>query len=387
MYASREELLSGNVWLWGKSVTGRVAERFILQSGATIKGYIDISPDKQKESNEFSKVYKPEDFYKEYKESDLVVCCCNSYNEDIKKELYNYNITNVKELDLEVFRNEPIVFGEFFDEGVEENDIGKVCRMSDFFKPEIKSIISKLPNEHPDINWRKMWEFAYIINILEKNNMLTEGRKGLGFAVGEEPLPSYFASKHVDVLATDLGSENEVAQLWLKTNENTGGDISRLYKESLCTKEEFNKYVSYRDVDMNHIPEDIGEYDFCWSSCAIEHVGSLELSKEFLKKSLAVLKPGGIAVHTTEINLESNENTVEEGVSVIYRRKDLEEIQQWCEEMGYIMQLSFKRGDLVEGDMYVDFPPYTFDKSPYHICLFVGPYVTTSYGIIIKKQP
>ena len=385
MYASKEELLSGNVWLWGKSVTGRVAERFIIQSGARIKGYIDISPEKQKESNELVRVYKPEDFYKLYKEPEVVVCCCNGYNNDIKKELNNHNITNVKEIDLEVFRNEKIIFGDFFEEGIEDDDIGRVCRMSDFSKPEIKNIISKLPNEHPDVYWRKMWEFAYIINILEKNDMLVEGKRGLGFAVGEEPLPSYFASKHVDVLATDLGNENEVAKLWMKTNENIGGDVSRLYKETLCTIEEFNKYVSYRDVDMNHIPEDIEEYDFCWSSCAIEHVGSLELSKEFLKKSLAVLKPGGIAVHTTEINLESNDDTITEGISVIYRRKDLEEIQQWCKDMEYTMPLSFKRGELEEGDLYVDFPPYTFDKSPYHVCLFVGPYVTTSYGIIIKK--
>ena len=386
MYASREELLSGNVWLWGKSVTGRVAERFIIQLGGKIKGYIDVSPEKQKESTEFSKVYKPEDFYKEYNQNDLIVCCANDHNKEIEKELLCNNILNVKEIDLEVFRDVPIIFGDFFEEGIENQDVGRVCRASDFRKLELKNIISKLPNDHPDMDCRKMWEFAYIIDILEKHNMLIEGKKGLGFAVGEEPLPSYFASKHVEVVATDLGAENEVAKMWMKTKQNSGGDIARLYKETLCTKEDFDKYVSYRDVDMNHIPEDIGEYDFCWSSCAIEHVGSLELSKAFLKKSLDVLKPGGIAVHTTEINLESNDDTITEGTSVIYRRKDLEEIQSWCKEHGFEMPLSFKRGKLEAGDVYVDFPPYTFNKKPFHICLFVGPYVTTSYGIIIKKE-
>lgn len=385
MYASKEELLSGNVWLWGKSIIGKVAERYIMQIGSTIKGYIDISLEKQKESTEIIKVYKPEDFYKEYKEMDLVVCCCSAYD-NISRELKNRNILNVKKIDLEVFREEEIIFGDFFEEGIEDNDIGRVCRETEFRKPEIKNIISKLPNEHPNMNCRKMWEFAYIINMLEKHNMLIEGKKGLGFAVGEEPLPSYFASKHVEVMATDLGIESDVAKEWAKTNQNSGGDINCLFKEGICTKEEFDTYVSYRDVDMNHIPDDIGEYDFCWSSCAIEHVGSLELSKEFLKKSLSVLKPGGVAVHTTEINLLSNDDTIIEGMSVIYRRKDLEEIQQWCQNNGYEMPLSFKRGNLSAGDMFVDFPPYTFDKNPYHICLFVDSYVTTSYGIIIKKS-
>lgn len=138
---------------------------------------------------------------------------------------------------------------------------------------------------------------------------------------------------------------------------------------------------------MNNIPEDIGTYDFCWSSCAIEHVGNLALSKAFLKNMLKVLKSGGIAVHTTEINLWSNESTIEEGMSVIYRKKDLEEIAQWCKEQGHQITLSFKRGELESGEKYIDVPPYSSMgwESKYHLCLMIGAYASTSYGIVIRK--
>ena len=50
------------------------------------------------------------------------------------------------------------------------------------------------------------------------------------------------------------------------------------------------------------------------------------------------------------------------------------------------MELSFKRGDVEEGDMYLDMPPYETGEHKYHICLLIGPYASTSYGIIIKKH-
>ena len=37
--------------------------------------------------------------------------------------------------------------------------------------------------------------------------------------------------------------------------------------------------------------------------------------------------PGGVGVHTTEYNLSSNERTVEQGPTVLYRRRDLDTIR------------------------------------------------------------
>lgn len=150
--------------------------------------------------------------------------------------------------------------------------------------------------------------------------MLKDGERGLGFAVGTEPLPAYFASRGCNILATDLGSDGEQAEEWIATGQNADGNIEVLNRNNLCDKEVFENKVRYKNLDMNSIPDDIGEFDFCWSSCAIEHVGSLEKSKSFLKNMLKTLKPGGIAVHTTEFNLSSNEDTITEGDNVIFRK-------------------------------------------------------------------
>ena len=171
--------------------------------------------------------------------------------------------------------------------------------------------------------------------------MLKEGKKGLGFAVGTEPLPAYFASKGCNILATDLGSDNEDASGWITTGQNASGNKNILNGNNLCSEEVFNERVKYRNLNMNDITTDINGFDFCWSSCAIEHVGSLEKSKLFLKNMMKTLKPGGIAIHTTEFNLSSDEDTIMDGDSVIYRKKDTIEIAEWLRSEGHEINIDF----------------------------------------------
>jgi len=176
----------------------------------------------------------------------------------------------------------------------------------------------------------------------------------------------------------------ETAELWANSGQNAGGDINKLWRPSILSKDDFDKHVIYRDVDMNEIPADIGQFDFCWSSCAIEHVGGLELSKRFLKNMINVLKPGGIAVHTTEFNLWSNEDTIEDGISVIYRRKDFEELKDWYSQHDCSLELSFKRGT-GSVEMFLPLPPYEDGDTRNHLNLIIGQYASTSYALIIKK--
>jgi hypothetical protein len=51
---------------------------------------------------------------------------------------------------------------------------------------------------------RKAWEWCFITQALHERGKLGVGTRGLGFAVGEEPLSSLFASMGGEVLATDL---------------------------------------------------------------------------------------------------------------------------------------------------------------------------------------
>jgi hypothetical protein len=57
------------------------------------------------------------------------------------------------------------------------------------------------------ISNREDWEFAFIFEALNERGLLREGKTGLGFACGKEPLPSIFASCGCRIVATDLFDE------------------------------------------------------------------------------------------------------------------------------------------------------------------------------------
>lgn len=183
---------------------------------------------------------------------------------------------------------------------------------------------SELEYSQSALYHRKLWELVYICQALYERGMLKEGKRGVVFGVGEECLPDLFASLGCEILATDLNADADEAQSWIQSGQNAAGNLDKLNKYRFCEPDDFRKKVTYRDVNMNEIPDDITDYDFCWSTCAFEHLGSLNHGIEFVKNSLKTLKPGGIAIHTTEYNIYSNQATFESKGISLYRRKDIE---------------------------------------------------------------
>ena len=232
---------------------------------------------------------------------------------------------------------------------------------------------------------RKEWEFEAITDVLDNFGMLGSGKRGVGFAVGNEPLSAYYASKGCEILATDLAAKDDKSGLWTHTDQSAMSSAESLNMFGICDKDSFKRLVTYRDVDMNHIPGDIRGYDFCWSSCAIEHIGGLEKSKAFLKNVLDVLKPGGISVHTTEINLDSNISTVTDGYSVIFRRCDIEEICRWMNENGHKMYVDFRRGSDPMDMRLCGYRCTSEDYPDFMLNCNIDGYDSTSFIFIIQK--
>ena len=232
---------------------------------------------------------------------------------------------------------------------------------------------------------RKEWEFEAITDVLDNFGMLGSGKRGVGFAVGNEPLSAYYASNGCEILATDLAAKDDKSGLWTHTEQSAMSSAESLNMFGICDKDSFKRLVTYRDVDMNCVPEDIRDYDFCWSSCAIEHIGGLEKSKAFLKNVLDVLKPGGISVHTTEINLDSNISTVTDGYSVIFRRCDIEEICRWMNENGHKMYVDFRRGSDPMDMRLCDYRCTSEDYPDFMLNCNIDGYDSTSFIFIIQK--
>lgn len=228
---------------------------------------------------------------------------------------------------------------------------------------------------------RKLWEFVFICQVLHERQCLKPTARGLGFGVGREPLTAYFASRGAQITATDLAPEAAADAGWTTTGQHAQGKAA-LMRPDLCLPEVFDKAVTFRVVDMNAVPEDLTGYDFCWSACALEHLGSLRAGMDFIRRSVATLKPGGIAVHTTELNLTSNIDTVAEGGTVLYRRQDLLALAQELSAEGHsVTPFDFDPGD-GPVDRFIDIAPYRPDP---HLRLALEGFAATSVGIIVHK--
>jgi hypothetical protein len=213
--------------------------------------------------------------------------------------------------------------------------------------------------------------------------MFQTGRRGLGFAVGEEALPALFASKGCEVVATDLDASDERSGPWAQTGQ-LADSIDKLQRPDICPAEDFARLVRFRAVDMNRIPHDLKDFDFTWSSCSFEHCGSISLGAEFLVRQMDCLKPGGVAVHTTEFNLTSNEDTLKEGWTVIFRRRDIEDMVRELERRGHSVEpVCYAMGSTAD-DKFVDVFPY--GDEPHLKLLIEDRYVSTSIGLIIRKH-
>ncbi len=229
---------------------------------------------------------------------------------------------------------------------------------------------------------RKQWEYVYIMQALWERGCIEKGKRGLVFAVGSEPLPSVFANYGCDIVATDIFPEEGIAKGWNSGDQLCFG-VDSLNKRGLCTTDILNQHVIYKAVDMNKIPISLKNFDFNWSSCSFEHLGSIELGLDFLRNQLITLKPGGWAVHTTEFNVLSNNRTVKNGDTVIFRMKDIDRITNELRESGHhVEEVDYFLGGEPEDSM-VDLSPH---KETIHLKLQLDEFVVTSIGLIIQKK-
>jgi hypothetical protein len=226
---------------------------------------------------------------------------------------------------------------------------------------------------------RKLWEWCYILEALESRGMIANGARGIGFGVGHEPIASYLVSHGCRVTVTDLPAGSSDADHWEGASQ-WADDLAAACDERLCSPEQFAANAEFRPVDMREIPADLGGYDFSWSSCAFEHLGTLDAGLHFVERQMDLLRPGGIAVHTTEFNVCCNLATVVEGETVVYRRRDLEALRRRLAAGGHEMRLNFGLGNGAE-DRHVDTEPW----SNVHLNRRIGGYVVTSFGIVVRK--
>jgi 2-polyprenyl-3-methyl-5-hydroxy-6-metoxy-1,4-benzoquinol methylase len=243
---------------------------------------------------------------------------------------------------------------------------------------------------------RKIWEYAFVLQCLHEHGLLHEGINCMGFGCGEEPMASYFASRGMDVLITDLDSEEALRQGWVETSQHAKSREAA-FRADLISREHFDAKVRHQVVDMNAVPDVPAPYDFCWSICAMEHLGNIQQGLDFVVNSLKVVKPGGLAIHTTEFNYLSDKETRETGAVVLFLRRHFEELARRLHASGHeMLGPDFSVGDGAL-DTFIDMPPYGNEKDswplghlqtnfPAHLKLSIAGYAATCFGLVVRKR-
>lgn len=254
------------------------------------------------------------------------------------------------------------------------------CSAVDFLHPRYREICGLI--RHPFQWHRKLWEWVFVIHHLLDSDIVKPNSKGLVFGVGHERLPALFASMGAKIIATDAPADLAERTGWIDTLEHIS-TLRDIRFTEIVDGAVFDMNVSYQICDMNDIPPELAEFDFNWSSCCFEHLGSLEAGIQFVINAVEkTLRVGGVAVHTTEFNLSSNDETLESGVTVIYRHRDLLELVQRLQARGHIVKPLIIAPESHYWDFHVDVPPYL--EQP-HLKLLLEKYVSTSVGIVVTR--
>lgn len=262
----------------------------------------------------------------------------------------------------------------------------KLCTQDDFDTDWLVFWCNEL--RMAPIYHRKVWELCYVAQVLFADGLLASGRRGLGFGCGEEPLPSLFAKYGAQVTATDLDSDRPEAEAWRMTAQHAAA-VETVRRPEICPDRALLEHVAFAPVDMNAIPPEFaGQFDFCWSTCALEHLGTLANGLAFIENSVKTLKPHGLAVHTTEFTF-SDGDTIDNHPIVLYQRHHFEELAGRLRAGGHeVVDFDFSPGSGVL-DRFIDLPPFRDNaligaQHYAHLKLLFDRHTCTSIGIIVR---
>ncbi len=319
------------------------------------------------------KIYSIKNKLRESYESwkkDRISYFTNSIDNNRELIVRNYEYSKIKEYIINILNITE------FNEKQDNTTYRSLCTYEDFENDQFKHITSELKQ---DFRYhRKLWEWVKITEVLDGFNMLEQNKQGIGFAVGQEPLPSYFVKRGCFITASDYIDSD----IWKDSNQ-LASNLDDLNKFNIIDNNTLEEKINFENVDMNNIPKELKnkQFDFLWSSCALEHLGNLDNGIKFIKDSLNCLRTEGIAVHTTEFNCYSNDDTITEGHSVIYRKKDIEKLKNELKGIADVGVINYDLGN-DNLDYHIDYPPYSNDT---HLKLFLDGYICTSLLIVIKK--
>ena len=252
-----------------------------------------------------------------------------------------------------------------------KHPVSQLVSASQIYEPECERWLKRLG--FPQVMDRKLWEYAYIMHALHSYANVGAGSRGIAFGCGMERAVSVLAASGATILATDFVPE--------QSGHWEARGLDDIYFEEYLSRSEFESRVLFQHLDMNSIPDDLEGFDFCWSTGSLEHIGGHANGLDFVVNAMKCLRPGGIAVHTTEFTISSKDAFRDSPDLSFYCRADIERLALRLINEGHMIVLNFERGNTM-ADLHVDTPPYNHGMS---LSAHFGSHVVTSIGLIIQK--
>ncbi len=172
------------------------------------------------------------------------------------------------------------------------DQLSKVCDTADWFDAEYRCLVRDELREPARLH-RKQWEFAMITLVLQRYGLLKPDKMGLSMGGGTERVLYAIASHVRHLVVTDLYDPDTD---WICARTP---DPNQLIRENKPFEIDEDRVRAYR-MDMRQLEFEESAFDFCYSSCAIEHIGEYNDMLQHLNEVHRVLKEGGIYVLTTE---------------------------------------------------------------------------------------
>jgi SAM-dependent methyltransferase len=176
--------------------------------------------------------------------------------------------------------------------------LNKICDRRDWEDPAWRQGLEDLGYlPDPARHHRKEWEFAQGVYGLRKLRCLSAAAEALGLGAGTEPIIFFLAGRLRRVVATDLYA----------------GDFSQHEADArmLRDPEAFAPFAYHRErlevrrMDATAIDYPPESFDLVFSFSAFEHFGPRRAQRACLAAMHRVLRPGGVAVLTTEVILNA----------------------------------------------------------------------------------
>ncbi|MFQ6082097.1 MAG: class I SAM-dependent methyltransferase [Candidatus Aminicenantia bacterium] len=251
--------------------------------------------------------------------------------------------------------------------------LNKICQVADIENSLWRDTLTELKYDMNERNFhRKIWEYVQIIFSLKQLKLLTPESICLAVGAGRELLLYYLTYKIKEIYGIDLYK----GKFFGGKNETDIPVSAEKYAPFPYIKEKLNLFR----INALKLKFPDNFFDFIFSTSSIEHFGTKNNILQSLKEMYRVLKPGGAAVITTELKLNSLGTSLPNVKPFFFK-----ELIEMIKKAGFKISNDF---DLrIEKEYFENWIklPAEINKRPHVILRFLNT-IFTSINVVLLKE-